>query len=206
MKASERYFYLTGVAAVLILAVAGYIYINLDLHEYKHEVVRGGISFVSNEAPPADLLAGLKSYPSFIISPQFVKQGPENSYMAMSITMFNAVLAAKKVKSIDVARIVDSKGSLMECQSNLGDVKTNKTLQPDECNKLISDATSARVFIDLPDTRLPAPKVVLEKGVVRIYPSSYESVSGVSFAVLNALYSDAESIISRVNYAVRNVK
>ncbi|HLC93335.1 MAG TPA: hypothetical protein VJH23_06540 [archaeon] len=200
-----HYFYLTAISAVLIVAVAGYIFINYDFQEYKYKVVKDGVEFVSNEGEPSDMLAGMKTYPSFIVSPQLVKQGPENSYMTRSITLFNAVLAGNRVNNVLVVRVVDEKGDIMECQTNLGDVKGYKTLGPEECNQLISDSTSARVFIELPDEKLSSPKVVLEKGVVRIYPSTYESVSGVSFAVLNALYGNAEEIISKVNAAVQKV-
>ncbi len=194
-----HYFYLTAIAAVLILVAAGYIVLNLNSQGYKYRVVQGGMEFVSNEGQPVDILLDFKNYASFIVSPQLVKQGPENSYMTTSITMFNTVLTAKKENPVIVARILDETGALSDCQSNLGDVKVNKAITIPECTALISDKTSARVFIELPDTKLTAPRVVLEKGVIRIYPSSYESVSGVTFAVLNALYPDSAQIISNVN-------
>jgi len=200
-----HYFYLTAIAAVLIIVVGGYVFLNLGTGDYKYRVVKDGIEFVSNDGIVSDLLTQIKTYPSITVSPRLVAQGPENSYMATSITLFNTVLTAKRKKVVIVARVLDSKGNILECQSNLGDPKVNRLLNATECGALINDATSARVFVELPDEKLNRPRVVLESGVIRIYPSSFESVSDVSFAVLNALYPDSAQIIASVNSYAQNI-
>jgi len=202
MNQRDKYFYLTAVAAVLIIAVGGYVFLGLITQDYTYRVVKDGVEFVSNDAEPAALLEGLKSYSSIIVSPQLVAQGPENTYMTESITMFNTVLTAVGKRPVLVVRVLDDSGNITGCQSNLGDVTVNRELSPAECTQLLSDATSGRIFISLPDAELDAPRVVLENGVMRVMPSSYESVSGVSFTALSSMYPESGDIIEGVNSLV----
>ncbi len=198
----KKYFFLTAAGLVLIVLLGFYIYANLPQQGHKYSVKRNGVEFVSNDGNIGDLIEGMRGYSSFTVAPRLVRQGPENSYMASGITLFNTVLAAKRKDVVVAARLIDENGSLSGCQSNLGNVKVNKEISAEECTRLLEDTTSARIFIELPDTKLAGPRIVLENGVARIYPSSFESVSGVSFEFASALYPDAAGIIAQVNGAV----
>lgn len=199
----DAYFYLTLAVGVLIIALGAYVMLNIGpLSTYKYSVEKKGVEFVSNDAPPADMLEEIKASGAFIVSPAFVEQGPENSYMTGSLTLFNTVLTAKQKRITVVARITGEKGAIVGCQSNLGDVKQNTDLSVAACMAAIGDSSSARVFIELPGEKLQRPRVVLEKGVIRVYPSSFEGVSDVSFIVLENMYPDAKSIVDRVNAVV----
>ncbi|MEK6958279.1 MAG: hypothetical protein AABW99_04865 [archaeon] len=200
------YFYVTALVAVLILLVLAFIAFNTDFSPYKYSVSRNGLEFVSNSGQPPDILDALKQHETFIISPQFVASGPENSYMTSSITIMSAVLIDKAKDVIIVARVLDGKGNLVKCQSNLGDVKTNKELSPEECGNIINDSANARVFISFPPKGISSPRVLLEDGKATIVPNSFEGVSGASYVFMESLYEDTPQIIERVNLVVSKLK
>ena len=202
---NRNYFYITVAVIVLIVALAAFIIANYDFSQYKYSVSRKGVDFVSNSAPPSEILGEMRATETFIVAPQFVEKGPENSYMASAMTLYATVLTAKGKKVIIVGRLLDEQGQLKECQSNFGDVKINKTISAEECGALLNDSGSARIFISLPDSKLSAPKIVMEKGSAFIYPDSFESVSGSSFVFLENLYDDSEAIISGVNSVVERL-
>jgi len=195
----ETYFYITAIVAVLIVVLAGFIFINLDLTDYKYSVEREGIRFVSN-SEPSELFNEMRNSKTFIISPQFVEKGSENTYMVSTITLFSTVLIAKDKDVIIVGRVLDEDGNLVKCQTNLGDVKTNEELSGEECDLLLSDNFSTKIFISFPTGE--APLIELEPRIIRISPSSFDDISHVSFVAAKALYEDAEQIIDQVNIIV----
>ena len=164
--------------------------------------MRENVEFVSNSADLPVLLQGMRESKTFVISPEFVEQGPENSYMLSSVTLFAAVLADKEKNLVIVARVLDDNGNLVKCQTNLGDVKVNKELPLDECRGVLADSTSVRVLVSLPDPGLSRVRVVVEENLVHIRPNSFESVSHSTFVFLEALYEDSGEIIDRVNTIV----
>ncbi|PIN85151.1 MAG: hypothetical protein COV47_03600 [Candidatus Diapherotrites archaeon CG11_big_fil_rev_8_21_14_0_20_37_9] len=194
----QIYFYATAIIAVLVILLAVFIFTNLDFSEYKYSVVKDGIEFVSNVDEPQILFGELRGYDSFIISPAFVQQGPENSFMATPLVLYSTLFVAKQKGLISVARVVEN-GSVVECQSNLGDFKTNKVLTTADCQQLLDDPFYAKVFIEMPDASLERPRVILEHGNVKIIPHSFDSVAGVSFTVAENIYPDAKSVIGEVN-------
>ncbi|MCR4335222.1 MAG: hypothetical protein NUV57_01655 [archaeon] len=196
----ETYFYITAIVAVLIVVLAGFIFINLDLSDYKYSVEREGVRFVSNSAQPSELLSEMRNSKTFIISPQFVEIGSENTYMVSTITLFSTVLIAKGKDVIVVGRVLDEKGNLIKCQTNLGNVKTNEELSVEKCNQLLSDNFNTRIFISFPTGKTSL--VELEPRTIKITPSSFTDISHVSFVVAKALYEDAEQIIEQVNILV----
>ncbi len=201
----DSYFYLAAAAGFLILVLGGYVLLNLNLSEYKHSVKKGGVDFVSDEAEPSEIFSSMRDAPQFMISPAFVEKGPENSYMASALTMLNTVLAAKGKSVIVVGRVMGSDGKVAHCQTNLGDVKVNKGLSAEECNSILADSGSVRVFIDLPDKKLSSPKVLLERSLVRISTPSFDAISGTSFAFISNLYTDSAKIIETVNSLALNI-
>ncbi len=204
MESKQLYFYLTAAVITAIVLLSVFIVVNYDFSSYKYSVVQGDVEFVSNEAEPGVLLAQLKEYDSFVVAPQFVEKGAENNYMLSSLTMFITVLTFKQKEVISMGRILE-KNELKNCQSNLGDVLTNKELSADDCSKILADSDKGIILIALPDSSLEKSRVVLEKGTIKIYPNSFDSVSTSSFAVLKNMYSDADSIIGGINSIVGNL-
>lgn len=204
---SDFYFYLTAAVGFLIVVLFGFLYFGGGFPEYKYLVTSNGVDFASNSAEPNKLLLGIRDSEQFIVAPQFSLSGPENSYMAASLTMFNSVLIYRGKKAITVGRVLDDKGNIASCQTNLGDPKTGKDLNALECNKMLSDASAGHVvvLISFPDPRLKRPLVVLSEKVVRITPSSFDNVSYVSYTFLSSLYPDSASAIANVNSIVRKI-
>jgi len=196
----ETYFYITTLVAVLIVVLAGFIFINLDLNDYKYSVEKEGVRFVSNSTQPSELFNEMRDSKTFIISPQFVEIGSENTYMVSAITLFSTVLIAKEKDVIVVGRVLDETGDIIKCQTNLGDVRTNEELSIEKCNQLLSDNFNTRIFISFPTGK--DSLIELEPRTIRITPSSFENISHVSFVAVSALYEDAEQIIDQVNLIV----
>ena len=200
----QIYFYLTVIVAILIVLLSAFIITNIEWEEYKYSVTRNGVEFVSNIDEPAVLLQELRETDSFLVSPEFVKQGPENAYMVSPLIIFSTVLSAKQKNLLTVGRVFED-GELLECQSNLGEVLTNKEISKEECEQLLNDEIYAKIFVAMPDSSLSNPKVILEKGVMHIYPTSFDDVSDVSFIAIEAMYPDAEAIIDSVNEIVSRI-
>ena len=199
---NEINFYLTALLAVAIIVLAGFVVISLDFSQHKYSVVKDGVEFVSDYQEPSAMLADIRVSDSFVVSPVFTKKGVENNHMTSSLTLFTTVFTAKEKNVVVVARLVsDENGELISCQSNFGDLKVNKEISVDECEFLLSSSPGVKIFVERPpsDKKLQSSVVLLEKGKITITPSSFESVSHVSFVVLSALYDDTESIISRIN-------
>lgn len=200
----NAYFYLTIIVGVLVILLGVFVVLNTNFESYKYSVERDNVDFVSN-TDPAQIFQEIKASEIFVISPQFVQKGPENSHMLSSITLFSAVLTDKQKSIIVIGRIVDEQGNLVECQSNLGDVRVNQTLDLDLCKQMLNDPTNVRIFVSFPDASLQKSKVVLEHKKITIIPATFESVSHTSFVVLDSLYDDSEAIIARVNQIVENI-
>ncbi|MCK4884098.1 MAG: hypothetical protein KAS30_04460, partial [Candidatus Diapherotrites archaeon] len=120
------------------------------------------------------------------------------------LIIFSTVLSAKQKNLLTVGRVFED-GELLECQSNLGEVLTNKEISKEECEQLLNDEIYAKIFVAMPDSSLSNPKVILEKGVMHIYPTSFDDVSDVSFIAIEAMYPDAEAIIDSVNEIVSRI-
>lgn len=204
---SDFYFYLTAAVGFLIVVLFGFLYFGGGFPEYRYSVTSNGVDFVSNSAEPNKLLLGLRDSGQFIVAPQFSASGPENSYMASSLTMFNSVLISEGKKAITVGRVLDEKGNIASCQTNLGDPKTSKDLDAQECTAMLSDASGPVViFVSFPNNpKLKRPLVMLSERVVRITPSSFDNVSYVSYTFLSSLYPDSASAIANVNSIVRRI-
>ncbi|HZX19849.1 MAG TPA: hypothetical protein VFF13_02445 [archaeon] len=200
----NAYFYLTILVGVLVILLGVFVVLNTNFEGYKYSVTRENVDFVSN-TDPAQIFQEVKASEIFVISPQFVQKGPENSFMLSSITLFSAVLTDKQKSIIVIGRILNEKGDLVECQSNLGDVRVNQTLDLDLCNQMLNDPANVRIFVSFPDPLLQKSKVILEQKKLTIIPATFESVSHTSFVVLDSLYDDSEAIIERVNQIVENI-
>ena len=199
-------FYLTAILALLIVVVGGFVAMNLQFSDYKYATSRPGADFVSNVDEPPVLLDSIRGSTHFIVSPQFVQNGAQNSYMASSLTLFNTVLSAKRKNIVVIGRVVDEKGAILECQSNFGDFKTNEAISKELCEQMLADATSVRAFVDLPSSSLSSNRIILEKNLVRVEPSSFDGVAVASYTLLEALYPDTPAIIESVNNLVNSAK
>ena len=154
---NDFYFYATVAAGFLIVLLLGFILFSGGFSEHKYTVTTQGVEFVSDSAEPAEILSELRESPEFVVSPQFSAKGPENSYMTASLTAFNAVLIAKGKKVTVVGRVLDEKGAIASCQTNLGDPGTSKELSAGECASLLSGFEASGISIvriSFPDTRL----------------------------------------------------
>lgn len=196
-------FYVTVIVAILIIIAGVFVFLNTDFGE-RNIVIRDNIEFVS-DYETIEILNEIKLSKLFILSPEFVEQGPENSFMTSVITIFSTVLIAKEKDVIIVGRILDANGNLIECQSNKGDVRTNEVIDLDECKQLISDPNNVRILVSLPDASLSMSRVVLEPKTIIITPNSFEDIAHVSFVMVDSLYDDSEQIIENVNVFVENL-
>lgn len=208
---NDFYFYATVAAGFLIVLLLGFIlFSGAFSSQSRYSATVQGVEFVSDSAEPSAILSALRESPEFVVSPQFSAKGPENSYMTSALTAFNAVLIAKGKKVTVVGRVLDEKGAIASCQTNLGDPRTSKELGAGECAQLLSGLESSGksiVRISFPDPTLKKPRVEMASAApITLIPSSFENVAQVSYVFLSGLYPDAESIISGVNVAVGKIK
>jgi hypothetical protein len=205
MDSKEIYFYLTVVVVVLIVVFGVYIVLNLDFSEYKHVVVKGNVEFVSGSAEPSLIIDSIRSSDTLVFSPAFVASGEENSYMVEALTMFSTVFSAKGKNLVVLARVFDSSGNMVSCNSNFGDLKRNEEVSLEECKKMLSDKDSAIILVQLPSNSRKA-RVVLEGKSAEIISPNIKAVPYVSFALLEAIYPDSANIIKNVNLALSGMK
>ena len=104
----NAYFYLTILVGVLVILLGVFVVLNTNFEGYKYSVTRENVDFVSN-TDPAQIFQEVKASEIFVISPQFVQKGPENSFMLSSITLFSAVLTDKQKSIIVIGRILNEK-------------------------------------------------------------------------------------------------
>ncbi|GEM_PF-2325364 len=206
---NDFYFYTTIAAGFLIVLLLGFILFNGGSSQHKYTVTTQGVEFVSDIAEPSEILSGLRESREFVVSPQFSAKGPENSYMTASLTAFNAVLIAKGKKVTVVGRVLDEKGAIASCETNLADPRTSKELGAGECKEMLSGFEASGtpiVRISFPDGRLAKPRVEMASAAsITLSPSSFGNVSHVSYVFLSGLYPDAETIISNVNGVVGKI-
>lgn len=204
-SSNDFYFYATAIVAVLIFVLLAFIISQGNVFsEYKYVVVKNGVEFVSNSAPPAELLQSYRDAPEFIVSPQFVESGPENAYMTSTLTVLNMVLVAKGKKVTVIGRVLDDKGSISSCVSNFGDPRVGKDLNAFECNNLFAEKKgSVAVYVSLPDQKGQLPRIVLDAKTVTISPTSFENTYYAAYSFASSLYPDADAIIEEVNSIVR---
>ncbi|HIH10436.1 MAG TPA: hypothetical protein HA254_07270 [Candidatus Diapherotrites archaeon] len=202
----RNYLILSIIAGFAIVILAGYLLLNVPVSPYKYSETRQGIEFNSTSSDPGTLLGRMRDSGSFIISPQFVQVGTQNSYMTSSLTLLTTVLAAKKKDFVVVARVVDeSGGALSGCYTNFGDLKQNKPITVEECNQMINDTASSRIFVDMPKPNAPKPRIIVEDNLVRVEPAAFSDVARDTYVLLTILYSDTDQIISNVNGILGNI-
>lgn len=208
MKPKDIYFYLSAFVAVLVFITAGYILLNSDFGQYKYDVKRNNVDFVSNTDDPAAVLDKVRASDVVLLSPEFVRQGAENSYSTSASTILTTVLVAKGKKVTLLARVVDSEGVLVACSSNFGDPKKNESVSIVDCKRMAGDTSVPRIFVSLPPKKDSGskPLVVLEGSTATVRPHTLDAMPYLSFALAEALYPDAKQIINSVNIVLDKLK
>lgn len=195
----------TAAVVVLIAASLAVIYSDLSRPRYDYSATSEGVEFFSNARPPMEYLPSLAAGNSFIISPEFASERAGQE-MVGALTMFSVVLTANGKKTVSIARLVDSSGNIARCQTNRGNLKTSDEITKEECEGMLSDAGYTVIYIGVPDSALPNPRVFVSEGKIEISPKTGSDAPRASLAVLKAMFSNAEEAISNSNALVGKLK
>ncbi len=142
---------------------------------------------------------------SFVVSSEFAPTG-SSSFMAEPLTLFNSVLVAQGKFVVTLAKSVDSKGTLVSCDTNDGNNLVNRKISAAECSAIFGSSPHAVILVKLPDSTLSKSRVTVLENSVVIEPNSFSDVSRVSFLVLKTMFADSQEIVDLINNIVGRVK
>ena len=75
-----------------------------------------------------------------------------------------------------------------------------------ECNALLSrEHPSVKIIILAPDKELSNPEAILEEDLITIKPVNAFDESRISLQLLNAMFSDTEQIIQKINELAKKI-
>lgn len=203
----KRIHYYSIAAIVAVLLAAAFVFLNPQLLQpnYRYSVEEGGVVFQSNEYAPGQYLNELALKPKFVIAPEVVESGPINSYMSQALNVFAGVLEFNSRGTIAVLRVRDQKG-IAYCQTNYGNTKENKPISFKECDSILGDKNSVVILIDLPDSSLRKPRVVLETNLIHLMPKSQNDAVSMPQLVLKAMYSNSQDALDKINEIVAKTR
>lgn len=187
---------LAAVAVIAIIAILALV--AFPKQNYKYEIEQEGILFQSNYFAPSEYLNSLSAQGKFIISPQLEQSGAINSYMSQSLNIFIVILTSNSRSTVTLLRVMD-KGKLAYCQTNDGNSLGDRPVDSKECKTMLGDKNSVIVLIDLPDSSLSKPRVILEENTIHIIPKTPNDAMRVPLLVLRAMYSNSRDILDQIN-------
>jgi hypothetical protein len=184
----------------LSIGVLSWIFLFPSPQTFKYRLEYENIVFLSNQANPAVLLKQLSTKKTFIVSPT-VKEDEKNlAEVNDVVVLFQAVFAGSDKNAVTLIRETDSKGKLLRCHSNLGDVHESYELMPKECLTLLKEENSVKVIIEEKSQQNQKSKVIVEENKITVFPSPAPfEASRVSVTILKTMFADTEQIINAIN-------
>lgn len=193
-------------AIVAVLVGGYYLFFSTDpLPEYTYSAENHGIPVFSNEKAIIDHFNDLATQPDFVIIPSMNEQGELNYFSSQGMTMLQVVIEANQKSTVSMVKVYDNSFNHIYCQTNYGSQTVNEKISVESCASYIENSPAEKIFIELPNSRLKKPYVVLKGNTITLYPRVKEDIPGVSFLVANALYQNAPTIIGQFNYVADNV-
>ena len=202
MEKKQEFF--IAVIALFLISLSFFVILSEFSQEFKYSVSRDGVEFVSNEAPPGELMQGLSEKSSFIVVSEFRPGTGTTTVMAEPLTMFNSVLVSLGKNVVTIAKETDATGKITACQTNDGNVLENRRITVEECSQLLSDSSRARIIVGFPSNS-GSSLVIVSSGLVEIQPASLEEVTPVTFLALQTMYSDSREILEQINRVIGQV-
>ncbi len=196
--------------AIAILLAIGIIcflafYLLQSYGTYKFEYVKENVSFVSNEAEPADLMREFNLNDTVFVSPALFDQGAGNNFVSSAFNLVQIVFIGNDKNAVSLWRVIDKNGMISYCRTNNGDISKDIELSAAECLVILNDKNNAVLLISMP-TNEKKSKIVFSKNRIEIVPEKTDSVTNVSFTFLKAMYANAELIILKTNKFTEFVK
>ncbi|MDO8538430.1 MAG: hypothetical protein Q7S21_06095 [archaeon] len=204
---NQKQFRIVGIViVVLIIALLAFALLFPKPKTYSYAIESKGVMFYSDISPPADLLKELAKKRTFIISPQLDEKNSNVNAVTDSMLVWLGVLQASDKNAVSLIRAVDAKNNLINCRSNLGNPRTDVELSASECNYLLSkEHPSVKIIILAPNNSLSNPEAVLEEDIITIKPAKTFDESRVSLQLLNAMFSDVQAIIDKINELAKKI-
>lgn len=198
-----------SIVVLLLILVFALMAVVAMFGEFKYSNELDGTLFVSNFKKPNDLLAELSAKKTFIVSPALHPSGNINSYTANASNLAVVVLIGNDKNTVQLRRIFDSNNSIISCNNNSGNPKTDELLSPSQCSAFLDSAKSinaVKLLIEFPNPSLEKPLIVLNENEIAVKPKTYLDVSGMVFTLLKAIYPNSVEIVGNVNVLLGKVK
>ncbi len=183
---------------VVYISYLGYSYYQSSRFEYRE--YESGITFYSREFAVRDAI-GKCLEPESILVVINIADGDTNytSYITDMIVLYNTILVYKGKATTTQINTVDSRGNIINCVTNRGDVYTNDLLARDECIAL-QESESSKIVIAYPSNNLKEPAVYCDpiKNIIDIKPRTAKDSMISTYIVLKSKYPDLEEVIQTV--------
>lgn len=171
---------------------------------YTYKVTEFGVTFASNEAPPATMLSVLSERDSFVL----VLRGEPgqtflNSAMGNALIQEQIILGGHAKATTTVIMAFDKiNGNWINCQTDYGTAQQNVTISIEECGTLLNPTNSVIWDIQFPNPSKPTPFVELTPNRITVFPKNATDIVPVNFLILKSMYADAEQIIGAANTTI----
>ena len=154
----------------------------------------------SNSGPIPNEISLFSSDTQYLVGVELRNgEGLANPYLANAANLFSVVLIGNQKNVTMLYFEHDSKGTLLGCRSNMGDVLRDVELTKDECLSFVNDFSGKKVLIKWPDPSREKNLAVFEKGSVSVQSKDFDSLNNLSFWVISRGFPNAQSVIDAVN-------
>ena len=189
---------------VLALIVLTYFVIHfIQLNKYGFVDKESGITFSSGDFYLEDAMNSISNDNNFLLIVNVLPEDTNSiSTVASQMSYLLSVFAAKNKNMVFIINVMDSKRSTISCQSNLGDVYTNKELTRDECLALLNSGTSS-IIIDFPKSDIKESMVRVNANIgqryIYIQTKNKEELDRAVYLTTRLLFSDIAQIEDAIN-------
>ncbi len=174
---------------------------------FSFEETQQGIRFVSNEAKPSTLVAGLAEAPSFVLVMHASEtlEDQYNAYWTQALVQQQIVLVGHDRLTLIAIKVFDKvNGTWKGCQTDFATAKQNEFISIAACQQLMDTQNSAVIEVLFPDASLSAPIVEVTSRKISIRPVKGTDIPGVNFLLMRSMFSDAEELIGLANAFVED--
>ncbi len=191
---------------VVFLLLLIFAFIAYKSHSYYQNTrfdfseTESGIVFNSKDMPIRDAIKIVIDNNSVsIIANTSTTDSNSAEAVTDSVVLLTTILATENKTVTIFINVLNEKGQLIYCSSNLGDVYTNKDLNAEDCISKIKDLETT-IQIDYPNNKLKEPTVniyPLDKKII-IKPKTKDNMLTSSYLLLKSRFLDIEKRLSKV--------
>ncbi|MBN1159658.1 MAG: hypothetical protein JXA43_00280 [Candidatus Diapherotrites archaeon] len=191
---------LSFLIVVVIAATSMYFLFFVDPYENYNYIYREkGAVFVSNEAPPVDLIHSYQDKPRFIIITR-VDDTEYMPYIAQVLVTLAPVATANEKNAIIVSELYEG-NEMVSCSTNRGNVTVVDTLTGEECRDYLDDfgEDTVRIIFDIPNKMSNDIVVYVSPNELRAVLRQYEEMPEFAKFVSSAIFENTEEVLKKMN-------